>query len=152
MKRIKITENQYELIRLLKENIDFVENTKEKMKDLKKTANKLYNVLTFSTIAEIIDGDTDLGVIELKVEKLWNDLSVIDTNISNYFNRYDEETYYAKKLDDVHSDLENRSNTIWKKQFVLADIIKQLKPFTRVGDDKKLDADKAFSDIKPTEI
>lgn len=152
MKRIKITENQYQLVKLLKENIDFAEKTKDKLSNLKKTANKLYNILTFATIAELRDGDIDLGVIEIKVDKIFDNLSNVDTKISNYFNRYDEETYYAKKLDEIHSDLENRSSTITRKIFVLHKMVRQLIPLSKMGDDEKIDADDAFNDITTTEI
>ena len=47
MKKIKITENQFNLIKLLKENIDFVERAKNKFTELKKDANILYNMITF---------------------------------------------------------------------------------------------------------
>ena len=152
MKKIKISESQYDLIRLLKENIDFAEKTKYKLSDLKKSANKLYNILTFSTLAEIIDGDTDIGVIELKIENLEDSLRNIDTNIRNYFNRFDEETYFAKKLDDVHSDLENRSSTVYYKIDILGKMVTQIKPFSKIGEDEKIDKNNVFNDITPTEI
>ena len=54
MKKIKITENQFNLIKLLKENIDFVERAKNKFTELKKDANILYNMITFSILYDTI--------------------------------------------------------------------------------------------------
>jgi len=152
MKKIKITENQFNLIKLLKENIDFVERAKNKFTELKKDANILYNMITFSTVAEFIDGDTDLDVIERKIERLEDDLRTVDTNIMNYFNRFDENTYYQQKLDEVHADLESRSSTINSKIKALTKMTAQLKPFTKLADNNKIDVSTAFNDITTTEI
>jgi len=152
MKKIKISESQYSLIRLLKENIDFAEKTKSKLSDLKKRANKLYSLLTFSTIAEVIDGDLDIGIIEIRLEKMSDEIHVIDTNITNYFNRFDEKSYYAKKLDEIHSDLEDRSSTVYWKIDTLEKITRQIKPFSKDGEHEKLDSRNAFNDITTTEI
>lgn len=152
MKKIKITENQFNLIKLLKENIDFVERAKNKFTELKKDANILYNTITFSTVAEFIDGDTDLDVIERKLERLEDDLRTMDTNIMNYFNRFDENTYYQQKLDEVHGDLESRSSTINRKINALIKMTGQLKPFTKLADNNKIDVSTAFNDITTTEI
>lgn len=152
MKKIKITENQFNLIKLLKENIDFVERAKNKFSELKTDANKLYSMITYSTVAEFIEGDTDLDVIERKIERLDDDLMTINTNITNYFNRFDENTYYERKLDEVHSDLENRSSTINRKIIVLSKMTNQLKPFTKLADNNKINVRDAFNDITTTEI
>lgn len=155
MKRVKITESQYQMVQMLKENIDFAEKTKSKFGDIKKAANKLYSIITFSTIAEIRDGDTDVGIIEQKLEKLHDALNTTDRRVSDYFDRYDEDTYYAKKLDDIHSDLENRSSGVYKKLDALDEMVKALKPFSKkdeYGDGREKDWDTPFNDITPTEI
>lgn len=153
--KLILTEEQLKLVKLIKENIDFAEQTKDKIKDIKENIDRLYNIITFTTIAEIRDGETDILVIERKVEELDNKIMNISRKVSDYFDRYDEDTYYAKKLDDIHSDLENRIHTLNRKIMALGKIVEQLKPFAKVneyGDGREDDWDAPFDNITPTKI
>ena len=153
--KVILTEEQLKLVQLIKENTDFAEQAKDKIKDIKENIDRLYNIITFTTIAEIRDGETDILVIERKVEELDNKIMNISRKVSDYFDRYDEDTYYAKKLDDIHGDLENRIHTLNRKIMALGKIVEQLKPFAKVneyGDAKENDWDAPFDNITPTKI
>lgn len=153
--KIILTEDQVKLIKFLNEQTDFVEQAKTSIAEIKDSANRLYNVITFTTIAEIRDGETDIPALEQRLEKLDTNLSNISRRVSDYYDRFDEDEYYAKKLDDVHLDLENRIHTVNKKIMALGYIIDQIKPFARVneyGEGREKDWDAPFDDITPTEI
>lgn len=157
--KVRLTEQQVELIKFLNEQTDFVEKSKDAIKNVKDAANKLYNIITFTTIAEIRDGDTDISVIEQRVEKLDDSISTISSRVSSFYDRFSEEEYYAKKMDDIHLELENRITTVNRKVMALGYLVDQLKPLARVneyGEGRDVtggqDWDTPFDDITPTEI
>lgn len=153
--RVILTEEQLKLVRLIKENTEFYEKIKTRVDEIKKNADGLYNIITFTTIAEIRDGETDISVMERKVKELDNILYNIGKKVSDYFERYDEETYFAKKLDDVQNDLEDRIRTVDKKLMALDSIVTHLKPFAKVdeyGDAREKDWDEPFNNISPINL
>jgi len=153
--KLILTEEQLKLVQLIKENTDFAEQAKDKIKDIKENLDRLYNIIMFTTIAEIRDGETDILVMERKVEELDDKINNIVKKVSDYFDRYDEETYYAKKLDEIHGDLEGRISTLNRKIMALGKIVEQLKPFGKVSEysgGKKDDWDKPFDNITPTKV
>jgi len=152
--KVILTEEQMRLVKLIKENEDFAERIKTGISNIKDSANKLYNIITFTTIAEYRDGDSDVSIMEKTVEELDDKLSNISRKISDYYDRYDEDTYYDK-FEDIHSELEDRVSITNKKIWALYDIVKQLKPFSKVdeyGDGRENDWDAPFDDIAPIEI
>jgi len=153
--KLILTEEQLKLVKLIKESDDFAEKVKTTISDIKKGVDGLYNIITFTTIAEIRDGETDISIIDKKVEQLDDKISNVSSKISDYFDRYDEDTYYAKKLDDVHIDLENRVTTLNRKIMALSKIVNQLKPLSKVneyGEGREDDWDAPFDNITPTNI
>jgi predicted RNase H-like nuclease (RuvC/YqgF family) len=153
--KLILTEEQLKLVQLIKENTDFAEQAKDKIKDIKENLDRLYNIIMFTTIAEIRDGETDILVMERKVEELDDKINNIVKKVSDYFDRYDEDTYYAKKLDEIHSDLENRISTLNRKVMALGKIVEQLKPFGKVreyGGGRKDDWNTPFDNITPTKV
>lgn len=153
--KVILTEQQLALIKMLNEQTDFVEKTKDAIKDIKDKTNQLYNIVTFTTIAEIRDGETDISVIEQRVEKLDDSITTISRRVSSYYDRFTEDEYYAKKMDDVHMDLENRITTVNRKVMALGYLVEHLKPLARVneyGEGREKDWDAPFDDITSTEI
>jgi hypothetical protein len=148
--RIILTEDQMKVITLIKEQSEFVAHTMDAIKQVKKNANSLYNLITFTTIAEIIDGDLDIGSVENKVTALDDNLNVIARRVSEYFDRFSQDEYSARNLDDVHLDLEGRISDVNKKINVLYDFVKHLSPFGK--DDYDNGWNGAFDDIKSVEI
>lgn len=153
--RVILTEDQLKVIKLIKENEDFSDKINTLIKDIKEQLDRLYNIITFTTIAEIRDGDTDISVIERKVEEYNDKIDNISRKISTYFDRFDEETFYAKKLDDVQNDLESRVLTINRKVMALGEIVSQLKPFAKTneyGEGREKDWDAPFDNITPMKL
>lgn len=153
--RIILTEEQLKLVTLIKESNDFSDKIKDSIGTIKEELDKLYNIITFTTIAEIRDGETDVSVLERKVEEYDNKIDNISRKISTYFDRFDEETYYAKKLDDVHSDLDGRILTVNRKVLALGQIVSQLKPFAKTnefGEGREKDWDAPFDNITPMKL
>lgn len=153
--RVILTEEQLKLIRIIKENSEFSDKIKDTIKDIKEALDKLYNIITFTTIAEIRDGDTDISVIERKVEEYSNKIDNLSLKISTYFDRFDEDTFYAKKLDDVQNDLDSRIMTVNRKVMALGDMVSQLKPFAKTneyGDAREKDWDAPFDNITPIKV
>lgn len=153
--RIILTEDQVEVIRLLNEQTDFTKKVKDAIKDVKDGANRLYNIISYTTIAEIRDGDTDISIIEQRVNKLDDLLKNINRRVSDYYDRYPEDLYKAKRLDDIHLELESRISIVNKKITALGYLVKQLLPFSKVGvfgEGRDMDWDNPFDDITPTEV
>lgn len=153
--KVILTEDQVKLIKAINEQEEFVAKTMGAIKEIKKVANGLYNLITFATIAEIRDGEFDIPRMEQRIEELDNKIMHIQRRISEYFDRYTEDEYYAKKLDDVHMDLEDRARVADKKIMALGDILKQLTPFAKVneyGEGRENDWDAPFDDVKPTNL
>lgn len=150
--KVILTEDQIKLIKTLNEQTEFVAKTMDAIKDMKKAANGLYGIITFATIAEIRDGDFDIPRMEQRVGELKTKSTHISRRISEFFDRYTEDEYYAKRLDDVQNDLEARHWVADEKIDALEDIINHLKPFSKVneyGEGRDNDWDKPFDDIKP---
>ena len=153
--RVILTEEQLKLVRLIKENTEFSEMINSRVEEVKKNADGLYNIITFTTIAEIRDGETDISVMEQKVKNLDSILMNLSRKVSDYFKRYDEDTYFAKKLDEVEGDLEDRIRTVDKKIMALDRIVTQLKPFAKVneyGEGREKDWDEPFNNISPIKL
>jgi len=153
--RVILTEEQLKLVRLIKENTEFSEMINSRVEEVKKNADGLYNIITFTTIAEIRDGETDISVMEQKVNNLDSILMNLSRKVSDYFKRYDEDTYFAKKLDEVEGDLEDRIRTVDKKIMALDRIVTQLKPFAKVneyGEGREKDWDEPFNNISPIKL
>lgn len=153
--RVILTEEQLKLVKLIKESNDFSDKIKDNIKSIKEELDRLYNIITFTTIAEIRDGDTDISVVERKVDEYSNKIDNISRKVSTYFDRFDEETFYAKKLDDVQDDLESRILTINRKVMALGDIVSQLKPFAKTneyGEGRENDWDAPFDNITPMKL
>ena len=66
--KIILTEEQLKLVKMIKENADYVGRVKSAITSLKDETNKLYSVVTFTTIAEIRDKESDVDIMKQKVE------------------------------------------------------------------------------------
>jgi len=152
MRKVILTESQMRLIKLIKESTDFAEKAKTKISGIKENLDTMYSVITYNSIAEIRDGDVDLGTSELKLEELEGEIKNIGTKISSYYDRYDAESFEANQLGDVYADLENRITTLNQKAMGLYHMIEHLKPFVESYKGRDKDWYAPFKNINPIEI
>lgn len=152
--KLQLTETQYKRLKnkLLKEEVSFSEKIINSVNEINKALNKLYSLITFSTIAEIRDGDVDVHIIEQKHEALEDNIGTLGRKIAEYFDRYSEEEYEGKNLEDVHLELESKIIDLNRKSRALGHVINQIKPLTKGNNGGEEDWDEPFKDIKPMNI
>lgn len=154
--KIILTEEQLKLVKLIKENTDFTEKMIEAIKSLGSDADKLYNVLTFSTVAEIRDGDTDISVAEQKFDKLDDRYDILNRKVSDFEQRYSDDGEFKNiGMEEIYHDLDMRVYNLKPKLDALGLLINALLPLSKVdkyGEGRDTDMHGPFNDIKPMDI
>jgi len=113
--RIILTEEQVKKLTLIKEGNDYADRVIEKIKSLKEGLNKMYNVLTFTTLAEIRDRDFDL----LNLQKKYNDEIYVKyedlyKKVGDFEQRSMDSNgdWYSEELERVWIDMDIRLDNI----------------------------------------
>jgi hypothetical protein len=112
------------------------------MAKLEQEINNIYNRLTFSTIAEIIDGDIDLHAISSKIYEIDRMGNNFYRNTEAAISRMGDEVF--EKYDD---QLFTTNHNLSRKTMAVEDLIEVLTKL--VHDDGKHPIRSLFSDIKP---
>jgi hypothetical protein len=112
------------------------------MAKLEQEINNIYNRLTFSTIAEIIDGDIDLHAISSKIYEIDRMGNNFYRNTEAAISRMGDEVF--EKYDD---QLFTTNHNLSRKTMAVEDLIEVLTKL--VHDDGKHPIKLLFSDIKP---
>jgi len=147
MKKVRVTESQYKQLQLIKEQNEFTSRMKDKIADIGKNVDKEYRVLMYNTIAEIRDGDVDLGKMVDTLGVLGDKIHDANRRVFDYFERFTEETLHAQGLEEVRDSLDDSGRNVAKKIFKLDDMLNNLKP---IAEDEELH--EPFSNLTPTEI
>jgi hypothetical protein len=146
--KVRLTEGQYDMVRLLKEGEESIEVFKSKAVSVNDAVNRVFNKLTFSTIAEILDGDfeiktinDDLDQLEATLDKDWKKVEFFlnqkwKEDEDDFFDNWDD---INGKLDDIHSD-------VIKKIEIIRDLLDNM--ITLMDSD----IEEAFKDNRPINI
>lgn len=155
--KVILTEEQLKLISLIKENTDFGEKMKEAIMGTISRTNKLYNIVTFTTIAEIRDGETDISVIAQKFEQL-DDLN---NNLRSKLYDFEQKNitqdgeWPNPVMEKTYKDLDMRLDKLNPKIDALGLLINALEPISKLdgyGSQRDVDMHGPFSDITATDI
>ena len=155
--KVILTEDQVKLVKLIKENTEFSDKVKDAIKDLKDTLNKMYSVLTFTTIAEIRDGETDILVYQQKYETLDDKYNNLRRKVDAFEQRYMDENgdWPNPLMGEIYDDLDMRLYNLSPKVDGLGLLIDTLLPISKVdeyGNGRDGDIHSPFNDITPTNI
>ena len=144
--KIRLTEHQYNIVKLLKEQTEFLDKYKTQMHSLKESVNKIYTKVTFSSLAEFISGEIDIDVINQELSRLDKINQNQETKLGDFFDKMPEDEY-NKHWSRIHMKLEDLPRIIFWKINALENLIGTIKTFIEDSD-----ISKKFDDIKPTEI
>lgn len=144
--KVRLTEAQLKKAKLIVEGEERIGVFKEKAEDIKETVNRLYSKLSFTTLAEILEGEVDLSVIRRQLERLRTIMYTHKDRVNKFFNEMSEEEFYANwdgkdiELDSLFQDI------TYKKIDVLDDLLKKLEEFA----DSDIEAN--FKDIRKLDL
>ena len=146
--KIILTEEQLKVVKLIKENEDYVSRVKSDITKLKDDINKLYSVVTFTTIAEIRDKESDVDVMKQKIEVISDKKDNLDDKVSNYEQsnmNYDgdwSDPSAEKDYNDMDMALYNLTPKIYALDNIIDGMITASEPENH----------EPFKDIKPINI
>ena len=146
--KIILTEEQLKVIKLLKENTEYAERMKLNIKNLKDDCNKLYSVLSFTTVAELRDGDSDASVMRQKYDVIHDKKYNLDSQLFTFEQRnmnYDGEQY-DPKLQEDYDEMDIALFNLGPKVDSLGQIVDYLEGLS------EQDLHKPFKDVKPVDL
>lgn len=146
--KIKLTESQLKKAKLITEGQQVVHTFLKKADDIKETVNRMYSKLTFTTLAEIIDGDIDLDVMKRKLEQLRTIMYTYSKKSQMFFDNMSTQEYENnREWEDLQAKAEDAFQEVtYHKIDVLEELIDSLSEFS-AGD-----IDKNFKDIKKIDL
>lgn len=144
--KIKLTESQITKARLITEGQERVQVFLQKADDIKDKVNRLYSKITFTTLAELLEGESDLSIYLNQLEQWRTIMYTHHKRASDFFQNMPEETYYDK-FEDLDMKVDDTFQAVvYDKIDVLEDIIDKLKDFA------ESDVEEKFKDIKKIDI
>jgi len=145
--KIRLTEAQMKRVQLITEGKDRVDVFLNKADEIKDKVNRLYSKITFTTLAELLEGESDLSVYINQLEQWRTVLYTHFKRADDFFNNMPEDVYY-EKWEDLHNKVDDTHQEVsYNKIDVLEDLIEKLKDFAE--DDIE---EKYFKDIKKIDI
>ncbi len=144
--KVRLTESQLLKARLITEGHEFVNTFTTKADEIKEIVNRMYTTLTFTTLAEIIDGDTDLSIMLHKLTQLRTIMFTHHRKITNFINNLPPEEDHDKwsEIDEKCEDI--FQEVVYHKIDVLEDLISSLNDFAEAKIDNN------FKDIKQVDL
>jgi len=145
--KIIITESQLKMLMLIKESEDKTNTYIAKLNDIAKILNNIYSKVSFITIAEMLNRETDIKPIYDMVNNLEKQNSALRHEINVFFNSFDEDTYFAK-WEKISENIDELYYKNVAKITVLTTIVNSLDNIVYDSEDYK----DAFSDIESINI
>ena len=143
MAKIRITESQYEAIQ---ESENVIEDFRVSINDAIKVLNAQFGRLAFSSMADVLDGDIDLEVINRKMDEYENIYYTKSKRVSDFFKNYTTDDEYDKKWIDIDDELEKKGTFMIKKVDSIRILISHLQ---NIAD---IDVEQHFPDIETRKI
>ena len=146
--KIILTEEQLKLVKMIKENADYVSRVKSAITKLKDEVNKLYSVVTFTTIAEIRDNDSDVDVMKQKVDVLSDKKDNLDNKVNDFeqANMSQDGDWNNPQAEKDYNDMDMALYHLSPKIYALDNIIDGMIAVS------ELENHEPFKDVKPTSI
>jgi hypothetical protein len=142
-RKIILTESQFEVI---KESENHIDDFKTFVEDAVKVLNAQFGRLAFASMADVLDGDIDLDVIERKLSELGKVHRTKWWNVHNFIHKKISHEEYEEKYMDVDLEIEELDRKIMDKMDAIEELIDVMK---KLGD---MDVEKYFSDIETRKI
>jgi len=146
--KIILPEEQLKLVKMIKESEDYVGRVKSAITKLKDDTNKLYSVVTFTTIAEIRDRDSDVNIMKQKIEVITDKKDNLDKKVSDFEQtnmNYDGDWNDPQAKKD-YSDMEIALYDLRPKIYALETIIDGLVTASEPENHEP------FKDVKPIKV
>jgi predicted component of type VI protein secretion system len=147
--KIILTESQLEMLRLIKENEDAISKFEARLNLITKQLNNVYNKIMFINISELLNNEPDVSELLKFVEQLDESNYNIDSEVTKYFDSFDE-SVYKEKFEPIHSNLEKIYYNNSDKMNVISTILMNLEDL--VNSSAKNKYRDVFSDIKDINI
>jgi len=144
--KVKLRESQLNKARLITEGREIIDTFITKGDETKEVVNRMYSQLTFTTLAEIIDGNSDLSIMLRKLEQLRTVMYTHKNKVESFFKGLPDEEFETKweeadtKCDDIFQEV------VYHKIDVLEDLIEELNKFAEANIDNN------FKDIKKIDL
>lgn len=151
MKKIRLTEGQVDMLQRISEADNAFNWYLKEMGNLNKEINGLYKRITFSTLAEFIDGDLDISVLKHKLEDIDRRADKLKAKVDSQIKKISDEEWEANyrdldiKLDDMHHKISLH------KYNALHDIISTVEDIVRKNESGE-PFSKIFGDIKGLKV
>ena len=137
--KIILTEDQFELLKLIKENENTIYNFQSKFNKITEELNKLFTKINFISVSELIGGEIDVESFLDNITRLDESNLNIKSEMSKYFESFDDD-----KFEKIYNNLENLYYVNSKKINLISTILISLKDLVD-GSEGGLEI---FSDIK----
>lgn len=135
--RVRITESQLQKIKLV-ENEQNIAFFMKKAEEIYEKVGRMYTKLTFATIAEILDGDVDLPVMEKKLDGYEDLLQQYNRSLNAFFDAMSDEAY-EEKWEDKHSQIDDMYQKVtYHRIDKLRDVIYKLQELTMLEQDEDI--------------
>ena len=141
--KIVLTESQ---IKMLTEDVEIIGRYKVEIEDLIKKVNIIFSKIQYSSIGEILDGDSDLSILSQKLEEFENVLSNKETKLDHYFNNNMSQEEYDAKWEKTHDALRNLGTKLKQKIGLVGNMLGHLEKI--IG----LNIQNHFKDIKVEKV
>lgn len=137
--KIILTEDQFELLKLIKENENKIYYFQSEFNKKTEELNKLFTKINFISVSELIGGEIDVESFLDDITRLDESNFNIKSEMSEYFESFDDD-----KFEKIYNSLENLYSVNSKKINLISTILISLKDLVD-GSEGGLEI---FSDIK----
>lgn len=142
--KIRITESQYNKIRLVKENEDFLNKFKSFCAAKISEIDSIYSKILYETVADVLNFNMNFKEINNRISKIEDDVYKAEKNIIAMYQRG---TTYIEEIELVISDI---AEAVSDKATSLTLILNKLEELQDYQEEHRLT--KQFSNVKPMEI
>lgn len=143
--KVRLTESQIKRVKLITEGQESINTFIDKADNIKELCNRLYSKLTFTTLAELLEGEADISIYQTKIQQWRTVLYTHKKKTRDFFDSLDEDEYY-EKWETVHMDLDDKNDLVDKKLDLLEEMLDSLKGLA------DSDIEDHFKDIKKYDI
>ena len=143
MAKIRITESQYKVI---KESENVIDDFRTSTDDAIKLLNAQFGRLAFATMADVMDGDVDLDVIERKIAELDSITTTKLQRVTTFFKTQMTDDEYYDNWVDVDTELDDKARFVTKKIESIQILIEHMR---HIAD---IDVENNFPDIETRKI
>jgi seryl-tRNA synthetase len=145
--KIILTENQLQLLKLIKENEDVLNQFTNRISAVNKALNKFYTDINFISLAELLNGEVDVKLLIQKSDNLDSEQHKIGKDMERYFKSFGDDAYFDKWV-AIHHNLDSLNYKNYDKINAISSILMDLDSLVDDNENTK----NLFSDIKSVNL